>query len=83
MIATKVRGSMKAGVNDVGLGRKHIMSSCLESLRRLQTDHIDLYQVRIHIFIHNHIHNIEFLYTCVYIIHVTYISLNFYPERLR
>lgn len=41
---------MGAGVNDVGLGRKHIMSSCLESLRRLQTDYIDLYQVKLHVF---------------------------------
>jgi aryl-alcohol dehydrogenase-like predicted oxidoreductase len=32
------------GPNDAGLSRKHIMESCEGSLRRLQTDHIDLYQ---------------------------------------
>ncbi|NIH79262.1 aldo/keto reductase family protein [Amycolatopsis viridis] len=32
------------GPNDRGLGRKHIMESCHASLKRLQTDHIDLYQ---------------------------------------
>ncbi len=33
-----------AGRNDRGLSRKHIIESCHASLRRLQTDHIDLYQ---------------------------------------
>jgi aryl-alcohol dehydrogenase-like predicted oxidoreductase len=33
-----------AGPNDRGLGRKHILESCHASLKRLQTDHIDLYQ---------------------------------------
>ena len=32
------------GPNDKGLGRKHIIESCHASLKRLQTDHIDLYQ---------------------------------------
>lgn len=32
------------GVNDRGLGRKHIMESCNASLKRLQTDYVDLYQ---------------------------------------
>ncbi|GAA3812770.1 MULTISPECIES: aldo/keto reductase family protein [Amycolatopsis] len=32
------------GPNDRGLGRKHIIESCHASLKRLQTDHIDLYQ---------------------------------------
>ncbi|MEZ5267070.1 MAG: aldo/keto reductase family protein [Microthrixaceae bacterium] len=32
------------GVNDRGLSRKHIMESCENSLRRLRTDHLDLYQ---------------------------------------
>jgi aryl-alcohol dehydrogenase-like predicted oxidoreductase len=43
-IATKVRGRMWPGVNGEGLSRKHIMDACHDSLRRLQTDYIDLYQ---------------------------------------
>jgi aryl-alcohol dehydrogenase-like predicted oxidoreductase len=45
IIATKVRFPMGEGINDLGLSRKHILSSVEASLRRLQTDHIDLYQV--------------------------------------
>jgi aryl-alcohol dehydrogenase-like predicted oxidoreductase len=45
IIATKVRFGMGPGVNDVGLSRKHILSGVENSLRRLQTDYIDLYQV--------------------------------------
>lgn len=45
VIATKVRGRMGPGVNDVGLSRKHIMDAVDASLTRLQTDYIDLYQV--------------------------------------
>ena len=45
VIATKVRGRMGPGVNDVGLSRKHIMDAVDGSLTRLQTDYIDLYQV--------------------------------------
>ncbi len=45
VIATKVRFSMGPGVNDIGLSRKHILSGVENSLRRLQTDYIDLYQV--------------------------------------
>ncbi len=45
VIATKVRGSMGTGVNDIGLSRKHIMDAVDASLMRLQTDYIDLYQV--------------------------------------
>jgi aryl-alcohol dehydrogenase-like predicted oxidoreductase len=45
VIATKVRFPMGDGPNDYGLSRKHIMSAVDESLRRLQTDYIDLYQV--------------------------------------
>ncbi len=45
VIATKVRFSMGSGPNDVGLSRKHIMSAVRESLRRIGTDYIDLYQV--------------------------------------
>ncbi|HAX69721.1 MAG TPA: aldo/keto reductase [Anaerolineales bacterium] len=44
VIATKVRGDMGRGPNDEGLSRAHIMSAVEASLRRLQTDYIDLYQ---------------------------------------
>jgi aryl-alcohol dehydrogenase-like predicted oxidoreductase len=44
VIATKVRGQMGNGPNDQGLSRKHIIAACEASLRRLQTDYIDLYQ---------------------------------------
>lgn len=44
IIATKVRGKMGDGPNDIGLSRKHILEACEASLRRLQTDYIDLYQ---------------------------------------
>ena len=43
-IFTKVYFPTGAGVNDRGLSRKHIMESCENSLRRLQTDYVDLYQ---------------------------------------
>jgi aryl-alcohol dehydrogenase-like predicted oxidoreductase len=43
-IFTKVYFPTGAGVNDRGLSRKHIMESCEGSLRRLQTDYVDLYQ---------------------------------------
>jgi len=43
-ILTKVYWPTGPGVNDRGLSRKHIMESCHASLRRLQTDYIDLYQ---------------------------------------
>ncbi|MBA3522980.1 MAG: aldo/keto reductase family protein [Geodermatophilaceae bacterium] len=43
-IFTKVFWPTGKGRNDRGLGRKHVMASCEASLRRLQTDHIDLYQ---------------------------------------
>jgi aryl-alcohol dehydrogenase-like predicted oxidoreductase len=45
LVATKVRMSMGDGPNDAGLSRHHIISGCEASLRRLGTDHIDLYQV--------------------------------------
>ena len=41
---TKVYFPTGDGKNDRGLSRKHIMESCNASLKRLQTDHIDLYQ---------------------------------------
>jgi aryl-alcohol dehydrogenase-like predicted oxidoreductase len=44
VIATKVRGRMGEGPNDEGLSRGHIMNAVEASLRRLQTDYIDLYQ---------------------------------------
>ena len=44
VIATKVMGPMGPGPNDTGLSRHHIMDGVEASLRRLQTDYIDLYQ---------------------------------------
>ncbi len=43
-ICTKVYWPTGTGPNDSGLSRKHIMEAAAGSLRRLQTDHIDLYQ---------------------------------------
>lgn len=45
VVATKVRFQMGAAANDLGLSRKHILSSAAASLSRLKTDYIDLYQV--------------------------------------
>jgi aryl-alcohol dehydrogenase-like predicted oxidoreductase len=45
VIATKVYGEMGPGPNDRGASRGHIMDSVDRSLERLQTDHIDLYQI--------------------------------------
>ena len=49
VIATKVRGGMnpegQSDPNNVGLSRKHIIAGCEASLKRLGTDHIDLYQI--------------------------------------
>lgn len=45
MVATKVRFPMGPGPNDRGLSRHHIVQQCEASLKRLQTDTIDLYQV--------------------------------------
>ena len=45
VIATKVYGRVGPGRNDVGASRGHIMDGVEASLRRLQTDHIDLYQI--------------------------------------
>jgi len=43
-LLTKVYWPTGTGKNDRGLSRKHIMESCHASLKRLKTDHIDLYQ---------------------------------------
>lgn len=45
VIATKVRGKTGEGVNEIGLSRKHIMQQVDESLKRLNIDYIDLYQI--------------------------------------
>lgn len=45
VIATKVHNKTGDGPNDYGASRYHIMSGVEASLRRLQTDHIDLYQI--------------------------------------
>jgi len=45
VIATKVRGKMGDGVNNIGLSRFHIFNSVDESLKRLQLDHIDILYV--------------------------------------
>src|SRR6185369_8757848 len=45
VLATKVFYPMGPGANDRGLSRKHIMDAVDASLRRLGTDHIDLYQI--------------------------------------
>ncbi len=45
VIATKVRGRMSEGPNGSGLTRKHIMHEVEASLKRLQLDYIDLYQI--------------------------------------
>ncbi len=45
VIATKVNGQMSDDINDKGLSRKHILDSIDNSLRRLQMDYVDLYQI--------------------------------------
>ncbi|MEJ2265803.1 MAG: aldo/keto reductase [Anaerolineales bacterium] len=45
VLATKVYGRMGEGPNDRRLSAYHIRKACEDSLRRLQTDHIDLYQM--------------------------------------
>jgi aryl-alcohol dehydrogenase-like predicted oxidoreductase len=45
VLATKARFPMGAGPNDAGLSRSHLIRACEDSLRRLGTDYIDLYQV--------------------------------------
>lgn len=45
IIATKAFFRMGTGIHDVGLSRKHLIKACEDSLKRLGTDYIDLYQV--------------------------------------
>lgn len=45
VVATKAGGQMATGPNDVGTSRAHVMRACEDSLRRLDTDYIDLYQM--------------------------------------
>ncbi|MBN6056742.1 aldo/keto reductase [Nonomuraea sp. RK-328] len=45
VLATKVYGAMGPGVNDIRLSARRIRRACEESLRRLQTDHLDLYML--------------------------------------
>jgi aryl-alcohol dehydrogenase-like predicted oxidoreductase len=47
ILATKVRMTTSKNVNHVGLSRKHILDGVDASLRRLQTDYIDLYQMHV------------------------------------
>ena len=44
ILATKCRGRMWEGLTGEGLSREHVLRACDDSLRRLQTDYIDLYQ---------------------------------------
>ena len=44
ILATKVHGRMGPGPNDIGQSRYHIIKGCEASLKRLETDYIDLYQ---------------------------------------
>ncbi len=45
VVATKVRGRVGPGINQVGLSRAHILASIDGSLQRLGLDHVDLYQI--------------------------------------
>ncbi|MDO9374390.1 MAG: aldo/keto reductase [Ferruginibacter sp.] len=45
LISTKATFNMGDGVNDYGSSRFHLIKQCEESLRRLQTDHIDIYHM--------------------------------------
>jgi aryl-alcohol dehydrogenase-like predicted oxidoreductase len=45
LVATKARMLMRDGPNEGGASRYHIIRECEDSLRRLKTDYIDLYQL--------------------------------------
>ena len=45
VVATKVNGRMRKGANGAGLSRKAILTEIDHSLRRLETDYVDLYQI--------------------------------------
>jgi aryl-alcohol dehydrogenase-like predicted oxidoreductase len=45
IVATKCRGRVGPGINQLGLSRSHILSSIEESLKRLKLDYVDLYQI--------------------------------------
>jgi aryl-alcohol dehydrogenase-like predicted oxidoreductase len=45
ILATKLRGAMSDDINDRGLSRRHVHQASANSLKRLQTDWIDLYQI--------------------------------------
>ena len=45
ILATKLRGAMSDDINDRGLSRRHVHQAITNSLKRLQTDWIDLYQI--------------------------------------
>ena len=45
MVATKAYGPTGKGPNDAGSSRVHLINACKSSLKRLQLDHIDLYQL--------------------------------------
>jgi aryl-alcohol dehydrogenase-like predicted oxidoreductase len=45
VVATKVHGRTMPGVNGAGLSRKHVLASIDASLRRLELDYVDLYQI--------------------------------------
>jgi 1-deoxyxylulose-5-phosphate synthase len=47
VLATKCRIRVGTGPNDEGLSRRHVLKACEDSLRRLQTDFVDLYQAHL------------------------------------